>query len=159
MKSSFERNQHTFSFKSIYPCILFLIVFAGCTNNDLKVKDTAFRSNIIQCGTVQFSDGCNPAVDSFIAYGLALVHHMTYDDAEIIFDQVIETNPDCFWGYWGKALTYIHPLWPEEPTAEKIKSGLELTKKAMQHAKTTREKAFGEALASYYNNGSTKIYK
>jgi hypothetical protein len=114
------------------------------------------NSGITLCGTVQFSDGCDTKTDSLIAYGLALTHHMTYDDAEKIFDTVIETTPSCFWGYWGKALTFIHPLWPDEPGAERMQQGLELTQQALQLAKKPRETAFGEALASYYNDGMEK---
>jgi hypothetical protein len=113
-------------------------------------------SGITLCGTVQFSDGCDTETDSLIAYGLALTHHMTYDDAEKIFDTVIDTTPSCFWGYWGKALTFIHPLWPDEPGAERMQQGLDLTQQALQLAKKPRETAFGEALASYYKDGMEK---
>ncbi len=144
--------------------LLMLLLIAGwllmaCNNNNKKEKTLAFRGEIFKCGTVQFTDGCGRKLDSFIAYGLALVHHMTYDDAEKIFDQVIESNPECFWGHWGKALTYIHPLWPDEPNEEKMRSGLELTQKALSLSAKQREIVFGNALSSFYKEGISKTQK
>lgn len=118
-----------------------------------------FLTPDILCGTVQFSDGCGAEMDSLISFGLALVHHMTYDDAEHIFDQVIKSDPDCFWGHWGKALTYIHPLWPDEPSESQMQRGLILAQKAMQLASEEREELFGTALVAYYQDGSSKSEK
>lgn len=120
----------------------------------------ALKSNIVSCGTVQLSEGCgNPKLDSFIAYGLALVHHMTFDEAEKVFDEVREADKDCFWGHWGKALTYIHPLWPDEPDAARMKWGLELTQQALSVATKEREKVLGNVLFSFYENGLAKTQK
>lgn len=120
----------------------------------------ALKSDIVSCGTVQFEEGCgNQKLDSFISYGLALVHHMTFDEAETVFDEVRAADPSCFWGHWGKALTYIHPLWPDEPGEERMKSGLALTTQALQLATKEREKVFGEVLHAYYKDGLAKTEK
>ena len=120
----------------------------------------ALKSDIFSCGTVQFTEGCgNEKLDSFISYALALVHHMTFDEAEGVFDEVRAADPNCFWGHWGKALTYIHPLWPDEPDAERMKSGLALTTQALSLATKEREKVFGQVLHSFYKDGQTKTQK
>jgi tetratricopeptide (TPR) repeat protein len=141
-------------------CILILFVFllVNCqqrSHPDLSAEIAA----IPLCGTVQFTDGCSPQLDSLISGGLALVHHMTYEDAERIFDQVIQADKDCFWGHWGKAMTYIHPLWPDQPSIERLQKGWALSQRALALADTEEEKWFGQALASYYENGQNKTEK
>lgn len=122
---------------------------------DQKVTTAAEEQSIyltpeVMCGTVEFTDGCGAQTDTLIRFGLALIHHMTYDDAAYTFDQVIEADPDCFWGYWGKAMTYIHPLWPDVPSAEEMESGYVLSQKALTLASKPNEKLYGAALAAYY---------
>jgi len=108
------------------------------------------------CGTVQFSDGCSPKLDTLIAFGIALIHHMTYDDAEYTFNKVIELDKDCFWGYWGKAMTYIHPLWPDIPDEKTLNDGFALSQNALKLAKTEKEKLYGAAVASFFEDGVNK---
>ncbi len=148
--------------KNLLPLYCLLAVTGllfSCTSNTRNEKVLGMRSDIIKCGTVQFSEGCTEELDSFIAYGIALVHHMTYDEAEKVFDDVITADPDCFWGHWGKALTYIHPLWPDEPTEEKLKAGLSLSEKALSLAEKPRETEFGTALVAFYKDGIGKTQK
>ena len=78
---------------------------------------------------------------------------MTYEDAEYTFDKVIELDKDCFWGHWGKAMTYIHPVWPDVPSEERMDRGWFLSQTALNLAKTEKEKLYGTALASYYESG------
>jgi tetratricopeptide (TPR) repeat protein len=139
---------------SVWLLAIGLLAFS-CTQKT-AIENELPQAGITLCGTVQFTDGCDTETDSLISYGLALTHHMTYEDAEKIFDSIIETTPTCFWGHWGKALTFIHPLWPDEPGAERMKLGLDLTQQALMLAKKPREKAFGEALAAYYQDGLDK---
>ncbi len=136
-------------------CMVALWFATSCT----RPSSTTADPGATVCGTVQFSATCGGKTDSLIAYGLALTHHMTYDEAERQFDAVIASSPDCFWGYWGKAFTFIHPLWPDQPTKEKLLEGQALITKALSMAKKPREKAFGNALAAYYQDGTSKTEK
>lgn len=122
------------------------------TQEQPATAQSAFLTPDIMCGTVSFTDGCGVQTDSLIRFGIALIHHMTYEDAEYTFDQVIAKDPDCFWGHWGKGMTYIHPLWPDEPTEEKMQLGWALSQRAIGLAKNDKEKKYGEALAAYYEN-------
>jgi tetratricopeptide (TPR) repeat protein len=139
--------------------MLLSIVFLATSCKYQKETQSSSPGAITICGTVQFSGGCGKESDSLVSYGLALVHHMTYDVAVDVFDEVIESNPDCFWGYWGKALTYIHPLWPDAPNAEQLKMGWDLCQKAMELASKEKEKMYGKTLAAYYENGHNKTEK
>ena len=145
-----------------YSFFLALICWlAACKTKNTQVASlAALKSNIVSCGTVQMTEGCgNKKLDSFIAYGLALVHHMTFDEAEQVFDEVRAADPKCFWGHWGKALTYIHPLWPDEPGEERMKSGLQLTTQALSLATKEREKVLGQVLHAFYKDGLAKTQK
>ena len=140
-----------------------VLLFYACSSvqssDESQIKASTFLTPDILCGTVQFSDGCGPTTDSLISFGLALVHHMTFDDAEHIFDQVIKSDPDCFWGHWGKALTFIHPLWPDEPSTERLQQGLVLSQKALALARKPKEHSYGQAMKAYYENGQTRSEK
>jgi hypothetical protein len=61
--------------------IILSLFFLSCS--DQKISDTqrTYLTPDIMCGTVQFSDGCSPKLDTLIAFGIALIHHMTYEDA------------------------------------------------------------------------------
>ena len=152
--------------KAIYFFSFFFLLFS-CTKVEETPPTTTTSSDPppvyltpdIMCGTVQFEDGCGQAVDSLIRFGLALIHHMTYDDAEMVFQQVIDQDPDCFWGHWGKAMTFIHPLWPDQPSEDKLKRGLALALRANGLAQKENEKMYGQALAAYYENGLGKTEK
>lgn len=136
--------------------LMFITSLILLTCSDEKVSEeeqSIYLTPDVLCGTVQFSDGCSPQLDSLISFGLALVHHMTYEDAEYTFNKVIELDPDCFWGHWGKAMTYIHPLWPDIPSEERMDRGWYLSQTALNLARTEKEKLYGAAIASYYNGG------
>src|SRR5687767_1958465 len=84
-----------------------LLTLTTCTPR----KESSLVDGIPVCGTVQFSDGCSPELDKAISIGIALLHHMTYEEADTLFSKVGTRDPSCFWSPWGKAMTYIHPLW------------------------------------------------
>jgi len=138
----------------IFLPIILTGVFISCSRQESR-RLPSIADQIPMCGTVQFAEACGPAVDTLISLGLALIHHMTFEEAEMVFDEVIAINEDCFWGYWGKAMTYIHPLWPDIPPPEQMKAGLELSEKALKLATVEREVHFGKALHAYYSNSET----
>jgi tetratricopeptide (TPR) repeat protein len=142
---------------SLLPAVVSLVLITCQSNqNEISLATITPRE---MCGTVQFSDGCGEALDSSIAYGIALIHHMTFEEAEAIFDEVRIKDPDCFWGHWGRAMSFIHPLWPDQPSAEQLQEGLQLAQKAVSLARKDREKAFGKALLAYYTDGASKTEK
>ena len=81
---------------------------------------------------------------------------MTYEDAEHTFSKVIEMDKDCFWGYWGKAMTYVHPLWPDVPDKNMLNDGFILSQNALKLAKTEKEKLYGAAIAAFFEDGVNK---
>ena len=136
---------------ALLPLALVMPFFA-CSDKTktAETSQSVFLTPEVMCGTIQFTDGCGPQTDTLIRFGIALIHHMTYEDAAYTFDKVIEKDPSCFWGYWGKAMTYIHPLWPDVPSAEEMESGWKLSQKAMSLAGNQTQQLYGAALASFY---------
>ena len=132
-----------------------LLFFISCSSNP-PAADRTYLTPEIMCGTVQFNEGCSPKLDTLIKFGIALIHHMTYEDARYTFSKVIEMDKDCFWGYWGKAMTLVHPLWPDHPSDEDLNQGFVLCRKALSLADTPKEKLYGSAIAAYFNDGANK---
>lgn len=104
-------------------------------------------------GTVALSTSCTPGAEVNIARGLALLHHMTYPAARSSFAAAAEHDPECAFAYWGQAMSFIHPLWPDEPTAEQLKEGQELVRRAESaRHKDALAEAMIAAVANYYEN-------
>ncbi len=124
--------------------------------NDATVR-TADRQSL---GTVRFITSCNRDAQPLLERGLALLHHMTYDQADADFRSAAQLDRDCAMAYWGSAMTFVHPLWPDSVPADKLAAGRELLDKAraVRHS-SKRERAYIEALQAYYaddeNNSET----
>ena len=102
-------------------------------------------------GTIHFPTSCSPEAQEHLEQGLALLHHMTYMQAEGSFRAAAEADPECAIAFWGVAMTYAHPLWPDVVPPEKLTAGRELLDQAANAASTSeREQAYIEALRGYY---------
>jgi tetratricopeptide (TPR) repeat protein len=108
-------------------------------------------------GTVYFPSSCAPEAREHLERGLALLHHMTYLKAEGSFRAAAEADPECAIAFWGIAMTYVHPLWPDVVPAERLAAGRELLDQAANAANTSeREQAYIEALGGYYGAEGTE---
>ncbi|NIO06427.1 MAG: hypothetical protein GTO13_23295 [Proteobacteria bacterium] len=107
-----------------------------------------------QLGTVHFPVSCNEAASLQMERGLALLHHMTYEAARAAFTRAIEADPDCAMGYWGQAMTLIHPLWSDPPSEADFKRGRPLLSEAkIRGQQTERDRAYIGAVEAYYAEG------
>ena len=111
-----------------------------------------------QLGTVQLPEKYEASVEGHLKYGLALLHHMTYNDAREAFLKATETDPTCSLGYWGQAMTYIHPLWSDPPSEDDFNKGIAAIKKAKEY-QTGKEIDYIMAVESYYSSGKNKNEK
>ncbi len=107
-------------------------------------------------GTVVLPFRCGKSADDHAQRGLALLHNMTYVGARAEFVAAIEAAPDCALGYWGQAMTYIHPLWSDPPGEEDFKRGKALADKAASLAKSDHERAYAGAVTAYYEAGRNR---
>lgn len=103
-------------------------------------------------GTVRFESGGKPAAQAHVTRGVMLVHHMMYPEADREFAAAIAADPTCALAYWGRALTLIHPLWPDAPTAAERTLGAELVQRGLAAPpRTPRERAYLGVLDRYFN--------
>ncbi|HUC79386.1 MAG TPA: hypothetical protein VMR70_00665 [Flavisolibacter sp.] len=126
---------------------------------DLNLK----RGEVISCspsgkefGSLSFEITGKDTVKKTFELGVKLLHSFEYDEAEKIFANVLEHDPQCAMAYWGVGMSNFHALW-SPPTKEELAKGA----KAIQIAqsitnKTDREKDYISALAAFYN-GHEKV--
>ncbi len=108
-------------------------------------------------GSIAFSTTCSPEADALMKRGLSLVHHMTFTQGEAVFRQAADVDPTCALAYWGIALSYVHPLWPDVPPDEAFATGWELLQKARDVGTAdARELAYVAALEAYYRDGLSR---
>lgn len=123
--------------------------------NQLNLK----RGNIISCsptdkqfGSVDFEITGNEKTRKDFNLAIELLHSFEYDESEKVFAKIIDETPDCAMAYWGVAMCNFHPLWTP-PTAIELKKGSNAIEIANTISKrSTRESAYINALAIFYNN-------
>jgi Tfp pilus assembly protein PilF len=107
-------------------------------------------------GTVDFPSSCADAAQQHLERGLALLHHMTYLKAEVSFAEAAGADPECALAYWGQAMTYAHPLWPDTTPEARLARGAELLERARSAAhRSAREDAYVAAAQGYYDGDGT----
>ncbi len=103
-------------------------------------------------GTVHFRSSGKPAAQEHVNRGVTLVHHMMYPEADREFAAAATADPSCSLAYWGRALTLIHPLWPDAPTEAERKFGAEQVQRGLASPpRTPRERAYLDVLDRYFN--------
>lgn len=138
------------------PVAILGLAVATASPAETRAAAESHNHGYSRLGAVQFPVSCNDAARTFIDQGLALLHHMTYEDAEGVFAAASQAQPDCAMSYWGQAMTYIHPLWSDPPSEARFERGRALVNEAKQRGeKTVRESAYIAAVEAYYAAGRT----
>jgi hypothetical protein len=109
-----------------------------------------------ELGSIEFPVSCNELATPMMERGVALLHHMTYTGAGAEFSRAIEADPACALAYWGVAMSYVHPLWNDAPSEERLTKGLELLNKAADLSKTDREAGFISAALAYFDGATDR---
>src|SRR5262249_51181154 len=98
-------------------------------------------------GTVRFELTGTPDAKAHVVRGVKLLHHMMYPEADREFAQAVKADPSCQMAYWGRAMTLIHPLWPDAPTDAERAKGAEYVRAGIACPPTTpRERAYLEVM-------------
>ncbi len=102
-------------------------------------------------GQVQFAVTGQPAAQDHVVRGVKLLHHMMYPEADRAFAAAVAADPSCALGYWGRAMTLLHPLWPDAPTAAELREGEAFVKQGLALPPATpRERAYLETIGRYF---------
>ena len=110
-------------------------------------------------GTVVLVDACTASARRYLERGLALLHSMTYEEAASGFEAATEADSECAIGYWGQAMTLVHPLWSDPPSEAEFERGAALLATAREKAATDHELAYVNALSPYFEVGRTDSEK
>lgn len=104
-------------------------------------------------GSVAVPVSCAPDVATHLRRGVALLHNMTYTQAEEEFRVASEQDEECALAYWGMAMSYVHPLWPDVPSDDDFERGVNLLVESRNHGPLAgREDAYVSALEAYYQD-------
>ncbi|WP_210116070.1 tetratricopeptide repeat protein [Hymenobacter wooponensis] len=108
----------------------------------------------LQFGRAELQTSCSETTREQFNLALTLLHSFEYDEAEKAFSAVIDSTPNCAMAYWGVAMANFHPLWTP-PTEDELRKGTRAVQVAKSLNTTTREAAYIEAIAAFYNNWET----
>jgi len=107
--------------------LLFYLLGACEKAGDSAASDTTpvsgpdlFSADI---GDVHFPVSCSTQAAEHTQRGLALLHHMMYEEARLLFGMAANIDSECAMAYWGQAMTWVHPLWPDRPQPTELAIG------------------------------------
>ena len=104
-----------------------------------------------ELGTIHFPVSGTPDAQAHAVRGVKLVHHMMYPEAEREFAAAAAADPACALAYWGRAMSLVHPLWPDAPTEAERKLGAEHIRRGLACPPATpREQAYLETMDRYF---------
>jgi tetratricopeptide (TPR) repeat protein len=111
-------------------------------------------------GTIDFAVTGTPAAQAQVVRGVKLLHHMMYLEADRVFARAAAEDPQCALAYWGRAMTIIHPLWTDVPTAAELKQGWDFVEAGLAVPPATpRERAYLETLAAYFSDAASHDHR
>ena len=101
-------------------------------------------------GSLHIPVSCTPEAQAAFDDAMKLQHSFWYQAAEQAHRRVLESDPNCVMGYWGRALALLrNPFSPPPPNA--LPQGRALLEQAQRiGAKTDREAGFIAALAHLF---------
>lgn len=111
-----------------------------------------------QHGVVDFETSCKPVAHERINAGLALLHHMMYEQAEAEFEAAAGADASCAMAHWGIAMSVIHPLWGERPSDEALAKGQSALERARTLDATEREAAYLTAAEAFFEDWANTPY-
>src|ERR1041385_2046177 len=133
--------------------ILFFIVIAAVTAN------VAAQHAGHSMSAVNFPVSCSSKAQAEFNRAVMLLHHMTYPQARVTFQNVATIDQRCAMAHWGVAVTLFQPLWPTRPNADARQQGwheVELAKAL--RAPTQREQLFIAAAEAFFLDPAANDY-
>ena len=111
-------------------------------------------------GNVSFPISCASGTQEAFNRAVALLHSFAYEDAEQAFTEIATRDPKCGIAWWGVAMTNYHPVWPSPYSPAELTRGIAAAQKAESvGAKTPRERAYIDAIATFYREQNARAYE
>jgi tetratricopeptide (TPR) repeat protein len=129
------------------------ILLAALLGSAEALADPA-SAGLEKLGKIQFAVTGDAATQEHVVRGVKLLHHMMYLEADHEFAAVIAHDPDCGFGYWGRAMAIIHPLWADIPDAHDLQQGLDYVQAgAARSLHSPRERAYLATMEGFFQTG------
>ncbi|HUR56627.1 MAG TPA: hypothetical protein VM029_02885 [Opitutaceae bacterium] len=110
-------------------------------------------------GTIRFDVSGKEPARAHVTRGVKLLHHMTYIEAEREFTAALEADPACALARWGRAMTIVHPVWPDEPNAAELKRGRDEVQAGLAAPpRTPRERAYFGPVEAFFRDGANRTH-
>jgi tetratricopeptide (TPR) repeat protein len=110
-------------------------------------------------GSVYFPVSCSAAAQKDFDRGLALLHHMTYPQAQASFMQAAATDSRCAMAHWGVAMTLFQPLWPTRPGLQERQRGWDALQAARKLGPPTgRELSYIATAEAFFADPESQDY-
>lgn len=98
-------------------------------------------------GTVDFPTSCSVDVQPELERGLALLHHMMYEQARAVFRDAADREKSCAMAHWGLAMSRFQPLWG----SAQVEEGRRPAERAVAlEPATGRERAHARAVHAFF---------
>ena len=137
--------------RNFFVAILLCVPLASAAD-ELHAQHQHGSPDLGAIGEAHLATSCNSSAQQKIDRGVALIHSFWYHEAEKSFRLATDADPKCSMGWWGVAMSNLHPLWAP-PTADELKVGQQAAVKAKQiGAKTARERALIDAINTFYSD-------
>src|SRR4030095_2384212 len=113
----------------------------------------------VDLGKIDFPNSGPAAAQKDFIEGVLLLHSFEYGRSRKAFQEASRIAPDFALAYWGEAMTYDHPIWPEYDRAGALGALARLgpTPEARRaKAPTEREKMYLDAVEKLFGDGDQK---
>jgi hypothetical protein len=135
-----------------------LALLAACFAPAVQAQEHEHHHEML--GSVSFPISCAAETQEAFNRAVALLHSFAYEDAEQAFTDIAKRDPQCGIAWWGAAMTNYHQVWPSPYSPAELARGIEAAKKAeAAGAKTPRERAYIDAIATFYRDKNARAYE
>ena len=141
----------------IFALLVWIIFGVSCSEVEQTATASSAQSDLIETpvGDVDFPVSCEPEAAALVERGVALLHHMMYDEARFVFSMADDKDPACALAYWGQAMVLIHPLWPDTPSMSDMNVGSQMVARSLAAGgRTQREKDYLQTTRAYFEGGN-----
>jgi tetratricopeptide (TPR) repeat protein len=140
----------------IFFAFLFLLLLALPFAAQSHTAHDPAKAGAVDLGVIEFpNSGSSDAQKAFIS-GVLLLHSFEYDAARKSFIEAQQIDKDFALAYWGEAMTYDHPIWPENDRTSALTALAKLAPTSTarrEKANTAREKMYFDAVERLYGDG------
>ncbi len=135
---------------------LLILLLAAAVSGQHHEQSTKQSNTAVDLGEISFPTSGPAEAQKHFIRGVLLLHSFEYARARSSFAEASRTAPDFAMAYWGEAMTYDHPIWPENDRAGALAALAKLgATPAERRAKaaTPREKMYMDAVERLYGEG------